>query len=202
MPEAGAAGPAPLWPGAGVRLLAVGRLSYYKGFEVLLDALAQVPEASLLLVGEGEQRRALESRIADLGLGSRVRLAGHLDDATLEAAYQACDLFCLPSVDRAEAFGLVLLEAMRAGKPVLASDIPGSGVGTVVVDGETGLKVPPRDATALAVALRGLAADASLRAALGAAGRDRFEHHYRIDAVTRQWTALYREVLSDPPTAR
>lgn len=202
MPEAGAAGPAPLWPGTGLRLLAVGRLSYYKGFEVLLDALAQVPDASLLLVGEGEQRRALESRIADLGLGSRVRLAGHLDDATLEAAYQACDLFCLPSVDRAEAFGLVLLEAMRAGKPVLASDIPGSGVGTVVVDDETGLKVPPRDATALAVALRSLAADASRRAALGAAGRDRFERHYRIDAVTRQWTALYREVLSDPPTAR
>ena len=195
MPEAGLCGTAPLWPGEGLRLLAVGRLSYYKGFEVLLDALAQTSDIGLLLVGEGEQRDRLEARIAELDLTARVRLAGHLSDAELEAAYRACDVFCLPSVDRAEAFGLVLLEAMRAGKPVLASDIPGSGVGTVVVAEETGLKVPPRDAAALARALRRFARDVDLRQRLGAAGRTRWEHEYRIDAITQRWTALYRELL-------
>ena len=198
MPEAGPGGAAPAWPGRGLRLLAVGRLSYYKGFEILLEALAQTTDIDLLLVGDGELRTRLQARIAELGLSGRVRLAGHVSDAELEAAYRACDVFCLPSIDRAEAFGLVLLEAMRAGKPVLASDIPGSGVGTVVVDEETGLKVPPRDAPALARALQRLAGDVALRGRLGAAGRARWEREYRMDAVTAQWTALYREVLAAP----
>lgn len=196
--DAGAAGQPPEWPGAGLRLLAVGRLSYYKGFDVLLDAIASVPAVSLVIVGEGEQRRALEARIDALGLGARVRLAGHLDDAALEAAYRGCDLFCLPSLDRAEAFGMVLLEAMRAGKPALASDIRGSGVGTVVVDGVTGRLVPPRDSTALAAALVELMTQPQALERMGAAGRARWETGYRIDAVTRQWIALYRDVLDRP----
>lgn len=197
--------PAPTWPGTGLRLLAVGRLSYYKGFDMLLDAVARCPQVSVLLVGAGEMETKLQAQIAALGLESRVRMAGKLDDAELDAAYRACDLFCLSSIDRAEAFGLVLLEAMRAGKPVVASDIPGSGVGSVVVDGETGALVPPRDAEALAAALHRLAAAPELREKLGTAGRARWDQHYRIDAVTRQWTQLYREVLgqaaSGQPTA-
>jgi glycosyltransferase involved in cell wall biosynthesis len=198
MADAQHPGDAPEWPGRGVRLLAVGRLSYYKGFDVLLDAIARSPGITLLLVGAGEQYARLQARIDELDLSTRVRMAGNLDDATLEAAYQACDLFCLPSIDRAEAFGMVLLEAMRAGKAVVASAIPGSGVGTVVVDGETGALVPPRDVDALARALRELAAAPALRERYGEAGRRRWEKYYRIDAVTRQWLDLYREVLADP----
>jgi glycosyltransferase involved in cell wall biosynthesis len=195
---AGAAAAAPAWPAGDLRVLAVGRLSYYKGFDVLLDAIARCPQASLVLIGDGEQRGALEGRVADLGLAHRVRLVGGVDDATLEAAYRACDLFCLPSVDRAEAFGMVLLEAMRAGKPLLVSDIPGSGTGTVVEPGHTGLTVPPRDADALAAAFGRLAAAPAERAAMGRAGRQRWEAHYRIDAVTRRWIGLYRDVLGRP----
>lgn len=191
---------APDWPAPGLRLLAVGRLSYYKGFEVLLEALAQCPQASLLLVGEGELDAPLRAQAARLGLAGRVRFAGRLDDASLEAAYRACDLFCLPSIDRAEAFGIVLLEAMRAGKAVVASDIPGSGVGSVVQAGRSGELVPPRDATALARVLLRLAGEPALLAAYGAAGRARWEQEYRIAAVTQQWLALYRE-LAGPPTA-
>ena len=200
MTDSTAPGSPPSWPGAGLRLLAVGRLSYYKGFDVLLDAIARSPDLSLLLVGEGEQRSKLQAQIEALDLAGRVRLAGHLDDAQLEAAYRACDLFCLPSIDRAEAFGLVLLEAMRAGKPVVASAIPGSGVGTVVCDAVTGSLVPPRDAEALATVLQRYAVDPELRARHGAAGRLRFETEYGIEAVSARWTALYREVLS-PSTA-
>lgn len=197
-PEAPPAGTAPAWPGSGVKVLTVGRLSYYKGFDVLLDAVAQVPEVSLLLVGGGELEGALRAQVDRLGLHERVTLAGKVDDATLQAAYEACDLFCLPSIDRAEAFGMVLLEAMRAGKPVVASDIPGSGVGSVVVRDETGLLVPPRDAAALATALRELAGAPARRAAMGAAGLARWQRDYRIDAVSRRWQALYEDVLRAP----
>lgn len=201
LPDAGSAGTAPPWPGPGLKVLAVGRLSYYKGFDVLLDALAQAPEVSLLLVGGGELEAPLRAQAARLGLQDRVAFAGKVDDATLQAAYEACDAFCLPSVDRAEAFGMVLLEAMRAGKPVIASDIPGSGVGSVVARDRTGLLVPPRDAAALAGALRSLAADPARREAMGAAGLERWRRDYRIDAVSRRWQTLYADVLR-APTAR
>lgn len=198
----GAAAPsaaaAPAWPAGSLRVLAVGRLSYYKGFDVLLDALARVPAASLLLIGDGELAAPLRAQAARLGLGTRVRFAGKVDDAVLEAAYRGCDLFCLPSIDRAEAFGIVLLEAMRAGRALLASDIPGSGVGSVVRVGETGELVPARDAEALARALAGFAAEPAKLAAYGSAARRCWERDYRIDAVTQQWTALYREVLAAP----
>lgn len=188
----------PEWPAPGMRVLAVGRLSYYKGFDVLLEALAKVPQASLMLIGDGELRASLQAQVARLGLGARVRFAGKVDDDTLAAAYRACDVFCLPSIDRAEAFGIVLLEAMRAGRALLASDIPGSGVGSVVRAGETGELVPPRDVEALAQALARLAAEPARLAAYGAAARARWASDYRIDAVTQQWTALYREVLALP----
>lgn len=189
-----------VWPGSGLKLLAVGRLSYYKGFDVLLEALAACPEVSLLLLGEGERRDELRQRIARLGLSGRVRLAGQVSDAELHAAYRDCDLFCLPSLDRSEAFGLVLLEAMRAGKPVLSSAVPGSGMCEVVVDGETGLQVPPGDAGSLAAALRQLTGDAALRQRLGANGRRRWEREYCLDRVSDQWLSLYRRVLAERPT--
>lgn len=200
-PDVGLVSVAPPWPAPGAKVLAVGRLSYYKGFDVLLEAMAQVPEARLLLIGSGELAAPLRAQIERLGLTGRVTLAGHLDDAALQAAFDACDVFCLPSIDRAEAFGMVLLEAMRAGKPVIASDIPGSGVGSVVVRDETGLLVPPRDADALARALRAMAASAEIRRAFGAAGLARWQRDYRIDAVNRRWQALYEDVVR-APTAR
>jgi glycosyltransferase involved in cell wall biosynthesis len=193
--SAPAAGPAPIWPAPGLRLLAVGRLSFYKGFEVLLDALATVADASLLLIGDGEQQRALAGRIERLGLGGRVRMLGRVDDAGLQAAYEACDVLCLPSLDRSEAFGLVLLEAMRAARPVLASDIPGSGVGEVVQDGVTGRLVPLRDVPAWAAAIGWMAAHPQQRMAMGEAGRARFAGEFRIEPVARRITSIYRGLL-------
>jgi glycosyltransferase involved in cell wall biosynthesis len=189
---------APAWPAAGLRLLAVGRLSFYKGFETLIDALAGVAGASLLLIGSGEQRPALERRIRAAGLESRVRLLGQADDTTLEAAYRGCDVLCLPSLDRSEAFGMVLLEAMRAGKPVLASDIPGSGVGEVVADGVTGELVPCRDAAAWGAAIARVAAQPERYAAMGRAGRQRWRERYSIDPVAAAITTIYRGLLPGP----
>ncbi len=196
-----AATAAPDWPGTGLRLLAVGRLSFYKGFDVLIDALARAPEASLLLIGDGEQASGLRQQIAALGLQERVRMLGRVDDATLEAAYRACDVLCLPSIDRSEAFGLVLVEAMRAGKPVLASAIPGSGVAEVVDDGATGRLLPLRDPAAWAAAITALAQQPALREAWGQAGFDRWRQRFRIAPVSDAITTIYRAALADRRTA-
>jgi glycosyltransferase involved in cell wall biosynthesis len=184
------------WPGQGMRLLAVGRLAYYKGVSVLLDAVARSPGCGLLVIGEGEQRVALEQRIGELGLADRVRLCGAVDDETLEAAYSGCDVLALASIDRAEAFGLVLLEAMRHGKPCIATMVAGSGMGEVVRDRKTGLLVPPGSADALAAAIARYSDDPGLRRSHGEAGRQRWESHYRIGPGTSRISALYARLLS------
>jgi glycosyltransferase involved in cell wall biosynthesis len=184
-----------LWPeGDGPRWLAVGRLSRYKGFDVLLHALADVPDARLVIVGDGECGASLRETAATLGVASRVRFAGALDDATLLAAYAAADAFVLPSLNRGEAFGLVLLEAMRARLPVVASAIQGSGIGEVVENGDSGLLVPPGDAAALAQALAQMR-NADLRTRMGARGRQRWEERFTLDRSAALWLALYANVL-------
>lgn len=194
--EPPAPGPAPCWPEGGLRVLAVGRLSYYKGFDRLVEALAQVPSACALICGSGPLATPLRQRIQALGLTTRVILREGLDDAAIEACFRSCDVVCLPSVERAEAFGLVLLEAMRAGRAVIASDLPGSGMAELVEEGRTGLKVPPGDPAALAAALWRLAGDSALCRDLGEAGRARFEQAYRITPVAEAIARIYRSVLA------
>jgi glycosyltransferase involved in cell wall biosynthesis len=187
-----------------LRILAVGRLSYFKGIDVLLRAIADVAETSLVVIGDGECRSALERQARSLGIEARVQFVGRLDmdpagDMTLRTAYENADVFCLPSTDRAESFGLVLLEAMRARLPAIASAIVGSGVGFVVREGETGLLVPPGDAAALANALRRLAADAGLRARMGAAGAQRWQQEFTLDRAADRVLRLYEQVLAATP---
>lgn len=187
-----------LWPGDGLRVLAVGRLSHYKGYDVLLDALADAPGVQLLLIGDGECMSALRAQVDRLGLASRVNLAGRLDDGQRDAAYAAAELFCLPSVARSEAFGVVLLEAMRSHLPVVASRVPGSGMAWVLDHGGAGRLVAPADAAALATALSDLARDSATRQQLAEAGHRRWQKHFTLDASADQVAALYREVLDSP----
>ena len=183
------------WPGGGLHLLAVGRLSYYKGFDVLLHALAQAPEAGLLLIGSGECEARLHALASELHVEDRVRFAGRVDDAGLADAYANAQAFCLPSIERTEAFGVVLLEAMRARLAVIATAIPGSGVGFVVADGESGILVAPGDAAALAATIRNLAADPALRARLGEAGHARWQAQFTLDRSADRVLELYRSLL-------
>lgn len=184
---------ADLWPsGDGLRLLAVGRLSHYKGFDVLIRALARVDDAHLLLIGDGDCGDDLRALAEKNGTGSRILFAGTLDDEALLSAYAAADAFVLPSLNRGEAFGLVLLEAMRARLPVIASAIPGSGIGEVVVDGETGLLTAPGDADALAAAITRLR-DPELRRRLGTRGHQRWQDHFTLEHSAQRWLQLYAE---------
>jgi rhamnosyl/mannosyltransferase len=172
-------------------LLGVGRLVYYKGFDVLVEAMAGL-DATLVLAGDGPLRPALEARVRELGLGDRIVLAGAPDD--LRPLFAACDVFVLPSTHRSEAFGIVQLEAMAFGKPVVSTRL-GTGVDWVNAHGLTGLTVPPRDVTALRDALGALLASPAMRARLGAAGRRRVEQEYTTEHAADAVLAVYRELV-------
>jgi rhamnosyl/mannosyltransferase len=124
----------------------VGRLTYYKGHRYLIEAIKDLPNVRLELVGEGELRSDIEKQIQKLGLGERVKLLGRLSDHDVNRAIARCDILCLPSIERTEAFGVVILEAARLGKPALVSDVKGSGMSWVVEQHKTGWVVKAQSA--------------------------------------------------------
>ena len=186
-------GAAPAPADVALRILAVGRLTYYKGFHYLIEAMRSIPEARLAIVGDGQERTSLERQIAAGGLERRVELCGRLDDPALIERYRQADVFCLPSCERAEAFGLVQLEAMGAGLPVVSTDLP-TGMRAVNRHGETGLVVPPQDPGALAAALSCLAAGPDLRLRLGVAARRRAVEFFSRETMGHRLRALYSTV--------
>lgn len=174
------------------RVLFVGRLVYYKGLSVLLEAMARV-DGALVIAGQGPLSGELRARAAALGLAGRVTFLEGLSDEAIRALYRACDVCVLPSTERTEAFGLVQVEAMAAGIPVISTDLP-TGVPWVNVSGETGLVVPAGDADALAAALRRLLADPVLRARLGQVGRRRAEQHFAEPAMIERFVEIVESV--------
>lgn len=176
-------------------VLFVGRLIYYKGADVLVRAMAGV-DADLVMIGSGPLQGELASLAASLGITERVSILAPVDDAELAAWYRAADLFCLPSVARSEAYGLVQLEAHASGTPVVSTNLP-TGVPWVNRDGETGLVVPAGDAPALAAALNRLLADDALRARMGAHARERALATFGVSAMVDGTLAVYDEVLEE-----
>ena len=172
-------------------VLFVGRLVPYKGVSVLLEAL-QGLRAVALIVGDGPLRAALEEQARELGVTDRVRFLGSVNDDELAALYRACNLFVLPSITRQEAFGVVQLEAMAAGKPVVSTDL-GTGVGWVNRDCETGYVVPPRDAKALRDAMARLLADTVLQKSMGDAAARRVRTVFSLERMIDETLSLYRE---------
>ncbi len=127
-------------------IFSLGRLVSYKGFEYLIDAAHYLNEDYIILIGgEGPLKSNLQDLINKNNLSSKVELLGYLDDADLYAYYNACDLFCLSSIEKTEAFAIVQIEAMAFGKPVIATKIDGSGVSWVNKDGFSGFNVSPRN---------------------------------------------------------
>lgn len=177
-----------------LRVLAIGRLTYYKGHEVLLRAIAALPNTRLILVGAGEGEKKLRLLMQQLGLEKRVTLQGGCTEAQRNALLATCDVFCLPSIERTEAFGMVLLEAMRFAKPVVASRVRGSGVGWVVSGKKTGRLCRPGDPVSLAQALQYLSAAPQQRESFGKAGKERFCEYFQIDRIAEKIAALYQSV--------
>ncbi len=183
------------------QLLFVGKLRHYKGLDVLLRVLTEVPGATLDVVGDGPMRTPWESLAAELGLAGRVHFHGEVDDRQLLAHYRRACMLVLPSTSRAEAFGTVLLEAMASSLPCIATEL-GTGTSWVVRDGETGLVVPPANGPALKTAIQSLMEDESRSRSMGDAGRLRVERHFTRAAMITRTMALYDEIASGEPAAR
>jgi glycosyltransferase involved in cell wall biosynthesis len=176
-------------------VLFVGRLVKYKGVDVLLEAMRGVP-ATAVLVGNGPERAALQRTAERAGVADRVRFLGAVSPDELAALYRACDLFVLPSVTRQEAFGVVQIEAMACGKPVISTDL-GTGTGWVNQHGESGFVVAPRDADGLHDAIVRVLGDGALQETMGAAARHRARTIFGADRMVASVLALFREVVGN-----
>lgn len=168
-----------------VKVFFTGRLVYYKGVDVLLKAFSKVKNCELFIAGTGELESSLKAYAEKHGLADKVHFLGFLPDDQLKQAYADCDIFVLPSVVKSEAFGIVQLEAMVYGKPVINTNLP-SGVPYVSLDGETGLTVPPSNAKALAKAINRLAEDKEFREELGRKAAVRVIDNFNEKDVIRQ----------------
>jgi glycosyltransferase involved in cell wall biosynthesis len=171
-------------------VLAVGRMVYYKGFEHLVRAMA-LAKGRLLLIGQGPQRELLNRLAAELNIRERIVFLNEVED--IRPYYHAADIFVLPSVMRSEAFGIVQLEAMTCGKPVINTQID-SGVNFVSPNGVSGLTVPPGDHLALGNAISYLMERPYLRTKLGIGGRHRVALDFTVKGMVQQTLDLYEEI--------
>ena len=178
----------------------VARLGPEKGHAYLLEAVAevlkQVLQTRLLLVGDGPMRSQLEDRAKALGVADSIVFAGLRHD--VQTILSLFDLFVLPSLW--EGLPMAVLEAMAAGLPVVATAV--GGTPEVVVDGVTGLLVPPRDPHALAEAILRLLRDPDLRKRMGGAGRERVAAHFSVEQMVQRTEKLYEHLLAEKGLAR
>jgi len=179
-----------------LRILFVGRLIERKGLPYLIEALGGLRQhlpAALDIVGTGSQQAALEQVAAERGVADVVRFLGRVSNSELARLYASCDVFVLPSIvdshGDTEGLGVVLLEAMSYGRPVVATDV--GGIPDIVLDERTGLLVPQKDAPALAHAMRRLLANRALAKRLGAGGRDHVRAHFSWPSIVDRVLALY-----------
>jgi phosphatidylinositol alpha-1,6-mannosyltransferase len=175
--------------------LIVGRMDArerYKGHDQLLEALRGIPEARLVVAGDGDDRARLEAKAAGLGMSDRVAFTGFASEATLAELYRRCAAFAMPS--RGEGFGLVYLEAMRAGKPVLAAR--GSAAEEIVVEGRTGLLVDPDDREELRGALCRLLDHPGETRRMGEAGFERWRQEYGGERFRERLAPLLARLVS------
>ena len=179
--------------GPGPLILFVGVLRYYKGLRYLLDAMVGL-DARLMIVGAGPMEGALRDQRAELGLEDKVRFCGAVSDGDLPAYYAAADLFVLPACERSEAFGLVQVEALASGLPIVSTEL-GTGTSYVNRHGESGLVVSPRSGNALREGIAELLGNEDLRERMAQGAHERakfFTSERMVTDVLQQ----YQRVLS------
>ncbi|MSU36127.1 MAG: glycosyltransferase [Pedosphaera sp.] len=177
-------------------LLNVGRLVGYKGHRYALLALQQLPSAVLWLVGTGPLEFELRALAGELGVTDRVRFWGDISDKDLPRFFHACDVFVFPSISPNEAFGLVQVEAMACGKPVIACQLR-SGVPYVCGDGISGLTVPPANPDGLADAVNRLLSNDAYCLQLGAAGRRRAHAEFSELVMVQRYWDLIKDLVAE-----
>ena len=174
-------------------ILSVGRLVYYKGFEHLIEAMTLV-EGTLLIAGEGPLRQKLEEKALRLGVAQKVVFLGGICDEELRACYHAADVFVLASTMRSEAFGIVQIEAMASGTPVVNTRLD-TGVPFVSLHEETGLTVPPADPRCLAGSINAIFNSPRMRGEFGRAARRRAQEFFSVEKMVASTVGLYESVV-------
>jgi len=175
-----------------VRFLFVGRLVYYKGCKVLIEAFQSVRDAELVMVGSGELYDELNQIVKNKGMESSVTFLGNITDEALTKEFQKCDVFVLPSIFKSEAFGLVQLEAMVYGKPVINTKLP-SGVPYVSLHRQTGLTVEPENTQELAKAMQWMVDHEKERLVMGEKARERVLQEFQMDQMLDKVMEVYLE---------
>lgn len=173
-----------------VRFLFVGRLVYYKGCDILIKAFKQIQGAELVIVGSGDLEGILRNQAKQDGIELNVNFMGMIDDNALSKEFERCDVFVLPSVAKSEAFGLVQIEAMAYGKPVINTKLP-SGVPYVSLDKITGLTVEPSSVDELARAMQWMVDHEKDRLKMGERARLRVKEHYCLDNMLNYVYEVY-----------
>ncbi len=183
-------------------VLWLGRVVVHKGIEDLIEAAQFVENTKFIVGGEGPYLNTIKRMAKSLGIESKVIFTGRVPKAKLPLFYAACDLFVLPSVSRLEAFGIVALEAMSSGKPVVVTDMP--GVREVVTDGVEGLLADPLNAEDLAEKINTLLSNPELRERMGNDGREKVIEKFSIKAIVDRLESVYKEFTSNvkKPTKR
>jgi len=179
-------------------IFSLGRFIYYKGFEYLIESSKYLPDNYVIVIGgDGELRKKYEKLIMNNNLLNKVFLIGKIPQTHLGSYYKACDLFCLPSIEKSEAFGLVIVEAMSFGKPVVATNIKGSGVNWVNQNGVTGLNVEPKNPKALADAIRFICENPEIYIKMSKNALKRFKEEFTIEKEILRILEIYNKLLED-----
>ena len=183
------------WPNKRI-IFSLGRLVYYKGFHKLIEAASYLPDDVVVLIGgSGTLANDLQDQINRLGLESKVYLLGHLSDSEISSFFEAAEIFCLPSIYRSEAFGVVLIEAMMYSKPIVTFNIEGSGVSWVNQHGVSGLNAVCGDVTSLTSCIMALLDNPELCRSLGKKGRLRFESNFTREKYIDSIEEIHRLIL-------
>lgn len=196
--EADAGGAAVLRRRLGDRkiVFSLGRLVPYKGYQHLISAAAHLPQDYVVVIGgEGPLRGQLEQQRDAMGLADRVIFTGRIDDELLPAYFTACDMFCLPSVLKTEAFGIVQIEAMSLGKPVVATILKGSGTAWVNRHNVSGLNVEPGQPRKLAEAIRAIGDSEAEARRLGVGAKLRFMSEFTLGLMVDRCYGLYKDLI-------
>lgn len=176
-------------------IFSLGRLAYYKGFEYLIDSANYLDDDFVILIGgSGELKCSLEEKIKNENLNGKVFLLGRIENEDLGSFYKACDLFCLPSIVKSEAFGVVQIEAMSFGKPIVATKISGSGVDWVNKDSVTGINVDIKNSEQLALAFKKILVNQKLYKELSQNSLFRFNKLFLREKMVESIYALYQEL--------
>ena len=179
-------------------VFSLGRLVEYKGFEYLIEAAGYLPDNYRVVIGGGGPlREDLEEKIMDANLSGKVKLMGLIPPDELADMYNGCDVFVLSSVMKTEAFGIVQIEAMSCGKPVVSTRIPGSGVSWVNENGVSGLTVPVRDARALADAVVAVCEDKERYNEYCKRARERYETKFSFRTMVDGALEIYDRLLGN-----